>query len=352
MPWSFFTASGALKNAEYVGSEFPAGTIVDYGGTNVPTGWLQCDGSTLSRTTYSGLFAVIGTAYGAGDGSTTFKIPDATGKIIYATPGLKLGPTLSLALLDSRTFTSSTTYTIPTTAKIIYCEVVGGGQGGTAGARNITIFQSTFNVGGVGGSGGYASFGTLVCDGLSTLTITVGAGGSGASAPASAVNSPSPGSGGLSAVGMYPGRGGGAQVTIQGNSAVITNDIFGLTSAGAGGAAGNPGERGYLGGGGGGGGTTDSGNGSAGGSRATTYEGVASASARLTGGAGAGGVASNGSSAAAGTGGGGGGGAAGGFSGGNGAVPGGGGGGGGATGSANGAGGAGGGGQVKLWVYG
>lgn len=90
MPWNFYTGAGALKNAEYVGSEFPAGTIVDFGGTAAPNGWLLCDGATVSRSTYSSLFNVIGTAYGAGDGSTTFKLPDATGKIIYATPGLKL----------------------------------------------------------------------------------------------------------------------------------------------------------------------------------------------------------------------------------------------------------------------
>ncbi|MCD5360700.1 tail fiber protein [Chromobacterium aquaticum] len=47
-----------------------------------PPGWLKCDGSLVSRSTYPGLFAVIGTTYGAGDGSTTFKLPDLRGEFI------------------------------------------------------------------------------------------------------------------------------------------------------------------------------------------------------------------------------------------------------------------------------
>lgn len=45
----------------------------------VPDGWLVCDGSAVSRSTYSSLFAAIGTTYGPGDGSTTFNLPDTTG---------------------------------------------------------------------------------------------------------------------------------------------------------------------------------------------------------------------------------------------------------------------------------
>ena len=51
------------------------GMIAVFGGTYAPAGWLKCDGSTLSRTTYAKLFAVIGGNYGAGDGSTTFNLP-------------------------------------------------------------------------------------------------------------------------------------------------------------------------------------------------------------------------------------------------------------------------------------
>ncbi len=54
----------------------PIGVINPYGGNVAPTGWLMCDGSAVSRDTYADLFSIIGTAYGGGDGSTTFNLPD------------------------------------------------------------------------------------------------------------------------------------------------------------------------------------------------------------------------------------------------------------------------------------
>ena len=59
----------------------PIGSIQAYGGSTAPTGWLMCDGSAVSRSTYAMLFSVIGTTYGEGDGSTTFNLPDLTGKV-------------------------------------------------------------------------------------------------------------------------------------------------------------------------------------------------------------------------------------------------------------------------------
>jgi microcystin-dependent protein len=52
-----------------------------FAGSTAPEGYLMCDGSAISRTTYSALFAVIGTTYGAGDGSTTFNLPGSKGKV-------------------------------------------------------------------------------------------------------------------------------------------------------------------------------------------------------------------------------------------------------------------------------
>lgn len=54
----------------------PIGTILPYGGTTAPSGWFLCQGQAISRTDYADLFAVIGTAFGSGNGSTTFNIPD------------------------------------------------------------------------------------------------------------------------------------------------------------------------------------------------------------------------------------------------------------------------------------
>ena len=54
----------------------PSGVISQYAGTTAPSGWLLCDGSAISRTTYASLFSIIGTVYGAGNGSTTFNLPN------------------------------------------------------------------------------------------------------------------------------------------------------------------------------------------------------------------------------------------------------------------------------------
>lgn len=57
-------------------ADAPIGAILAYGGSAAPVGWMICNGAAVSRTTYAALFAAIGTAFGAGDGSTTFNIPD------------------------------------------------------------------------------------------------------------------------------------------------------------------------------------------------------------------------------------------------------------------------------------
>lgn len=68
----------------------PSGVVQGYAGTAAPSGWLMCDGTPVSRTTFSALFAAIGTAYGAGDGSTTFNLPDMRGRVpVGRSPGGK-----------------------------------------------------------------------------------------------------------------------------------------------------------------------------------------------------------------------------------------------------------------------
>jgi microcystin-dependent protein len=63
------------------GAAIPAGFIMDFAGPTPPTGWLLCDGAAVSRTTFAALFAAIGTTWGAGDGSTTFNVPDLRGRV-------------------------------------------------------------------------------------------------------------------------------------------------------------------------------------------------------------------------------------------------------------------------------
>lgn len=62
-------------------SPTPAGATIPYAGSAAPSGWLLCDGSAVSRTTYATLFTAIGTNYGVGNGTTTFNIPDVQGRV-------------------------------------------------------------------------------------------------------------------------------------------------------------------------------------------------------------------------------------------------------------------------------
>lgn len=66
--------------AEVATYSTPTGMFAPFGTQNVGTGWLFCDGSEVSRTTYAALFNAIGTRYGIGDGSTTFNLPDCRGR--------------------------------------------------------------------------------------------------------------------------------------------------------------------------------------------------------------------------------------------------------------------------------
>lgn len=70
-----------LPTASGTTAALPPGTLAMFGGASAPSGWLVCDGSAVSRSIYSLLFAVVGTLYGAGDGSTTFNLPDLQGRV-------------------------------------------------------------------------------------------------------------------------------------------------------------------------------------------------------------------------------------------------------------------------------
>lgn len=63
-------------------SILPAGTVLPFAGATAPDGWAICDGSTVSRTEYSELYMAIGDAWGNGDGSTTFHLPDLRGRFL------------------------------------------------------------------------------------------------------------------------------------------------------------------------------------------------------------------------------------------------------------------------------
>jgi microcystin-dependent protein len=65
-----------------INTNTPVGMISIHAGATAPTGWLLCQGQAVSRTTYSGLFGVVSTTYGSGDGSTTFNLPNLKGRVV------------------------------------------------------------------------------------------------------------------------------------------------------------------------------------------------------------------------------------------------------------------------------
>jgi len=140
----------------------PTGAITQYLGTTAPTGWLMCDGTAVSRSTYANLFTLIGTRYGAGNGSTTFNLPDfrdrfargaaSTGSLSGSTSGadthLHTGPS------HTHTFSGSTS---GSTGGPNASFTVTTGTGGTSfqGVDNAhTHSLGTITISGTTGSGG------------------------------------------------------------------------------------------------------------------------------------------------------------------------------------------------------
>jgi len=81
--------TASVPYAQAAGNGNPPGCISMYAGATAPDGWLLCDGRAVSRSQYASLFAVIGTANGAGDGSTTFNLPDLRDRFAIGTSDAK-----------------------------------------------------------------------------------------------------------------------------------------------------------------------------------------------------------------------------------------------------------------------
>lgn len=77
------TMSGvqSLSIGGVYGGNTPVGAMLDWSTNTAPNGWLLCDGTAVSRSMYSDLFAVVGTVFGGGDGSSTFNVPDFRGRV-------------------------------------------------------------------------------------------------------------------------------------------------------------------------------------------------------------------------------------------------------------------------------
>ena len=101
--------SVAVEGTDYLGPNSLVGVIAFYPVNNIPTGWLRCDGSAYSRTTYSRLFGKIGTTYGSGNGSTTFNVPNLYNHYIRCWDGSTAFNTVQQPQVGGHTHTYSGT---------------------------------------------------------------------------------------------------------------------------------------------------------------------------------------------------------------------------------------------------
>jgi microcystin-dependent protein len=132
----------------------PPGVIMDYAGSTVPTGYLLCDGSAVSRATYANLFAAAGTTWGAGDGSTTFNLPDLRGRVCAGKDNMggtaanritSGGSGINGSILGAAG--GSETQTLTTAQIPAHNHSIGGGFITGAGAISVTGSSTTYNWG-------------------------------------------------------------------------------------------------------------------------------------------------------------------------------------------------------------
>ena len=122
----------------------PTGAVNTFAMNSAPTGWLSCDGSLVSRATYSGLFSIVGTLYGVGDGSTTFTLPDLRGEFVRgfdAGRGADSGRTFGSSQTDEFKSHSHTFPAYQSTTNIAH-------NGAGTGSTHLRSTQSVSSTGG------------------------------------------------------------------------------------------------------------------------------------------------------------------------------------------------------------
>jgi microcystin-dependent protein len=197
-----------MANLQDITNRSEVGTIKPWGKATAPSGYLLCDGSAVSRTTYADLFAVISTTYGAGDSSTTFNVPDLQGKFPQGKSGTTNlattggANTVTVAVTNNQAATNATNQTVSVTGSIdntslteaqlgshdhvIRLYNVGGQDQGAAraGSLNPVSTGSTVNAGsGTGHNHSHTLSGTLTGNITTTLTGAVTASGTNSFSP-------------------------------------------------------------------------------------------------------------------------------------------------------------------------
>ena len=134
------------------------GTILPWSAASLPSGFLECNGTAVSRSTYSALFAIVGTTYGAGDGSTTFNTPDLQDNTPVGKSGTKAlastGGANTVSVTAAGNVGGSTANATLSTAQLAsHSHSAGGGMGSFMGVQPSGGFTQGSNSGSTGSAG-------------------------------------------------------------------------------------------------------------------------------------------------------------------------------------------------------
>ena len=149
-----------FSGANLTGIEgIPTATIVPWSSSSVPTGFLECNGQAVSRSTYSALFAIIASTYGGGDGSSTFNVPDLQDNVAIGKSGTKAlastGGANTVAVAASGNVGGSTANATLSTAQLASHSHPGGR--GNPGRTSTFVAGSYLPGGGPGNTGNQGS---------------------------------------------------------------------------------------------------------------------------------------------------------------------------------------------------
>ena len=166
-----------FSGANLTGIEgIPTATIVPWSSSSVPTGFLECNGAAVSRSTYSALFAIVSTTYGAGDGASTFNLPDLQDNVAMGKSGTKALASTGGAntVAASGTVGGSTANATLSTAQLASHSHTGAaslGGGNIAGPASVQVASSTTNTGSTGSGTGHSHTMSATFTGDSTSVL-------------------------------------------------------------------------------------------------------------------------------------------------------------------------------------
>ena len=205
-----------MANLQDLTNRSEVGAIKPWGKATAPAGYVLCDGTAISRTTYADLFAIIASTYGAGNGSTTFNVPDLQGKMpqgydgsTYTMAGTGGQNTVTVSVTDNQSVSSTDTLAVSVTGAISntslstaqlashghgVCTRLGNAAGSSALPATCNSSAATTNAttctcgSGTGHTHSHTLSGTLTGNITTTLTGAVTASGTNAFSPYVVVN--------------------------------------------------------------------------------------------------------------------------------------------------------------------